>query len=339
MLILGWALAAGVWPGAASAAACDGYEPAFVRWIVPSRPGGGYDAYSRLLQPFLEQRLATRVRIENRPEAGGLVAANRIRDARPDGTTLGLLNASGLLAAHLAGRGAVPDPAVDFTPLARVVTNRMMLYTGRDSGISDIDDLVRTAIDRKVVVGVRDLGSAGFFVWPVAARALGIDYALVTGYVGSTARVLAAVRGEVDVIVQTADSVHAFVRSGELVPLLSLTDEAPDAATSVPGLADFARADAGPESQMAAVSALAAMLQAGRVVMAPPGLAEDLAACLSETVIAILTSEDLRARAREAGLGLEPAGGAEARAGIRWSAEAIKPFVPLVVAAIDHASR
>ena len=36
-----------------------------VNWIVPSKPGGGYDAYSRLLQPFLEEHLKARIVIAN----------------------------------------------------------------------------------------------------------------------------------------------------------------------------------------------------------------------------------------------------------------------------------
>ena len=109
-----------------------------IRWFVPSQAGGGYDAYSRLLQPFLERLLAAQVLVENRPDAGGIVAAMAIRDAPADGTTLGIINAAGLIAAHAIEAQIAPDPARDFTLLGQVVRNHMMVFTGRDSGLKDL---------------------------------------------------------------------------------------------------------------------------------------------------------------------------------------------------------
>ncbi|MCU0989769.1 MAG: tripartite tricarboxylate transporter substrate-binding protein, partial [Xanthomonadales bacterium] len=186
---------------------------------MPTRPGGGYDAYSRLLQPFLERALSARIVIENRPEAGGIVGALAIRDAAPDGRTLGIINASGLLAARAGDAGRAPDPASDFTVLASIVSNHVVLFSGRDSGIADVASLLRVAQTRPIVAGVRDAGSSSFYALPIAAALLGFDYELVTGYVGSASRTLAVMRGEVDIVVATFDSVQGPVRDGELVPL------------------------------------------------------------------------------------------------------------------------
>lgn len=340
-------LAAVVALGAASAplhADCPGLTGETVRWIVPTRPGGGYDAYSRLLQPFVERALSVRILIENRPEAGGIVGAMAIRDARPDGRTLGIINASGLLAANAVDAGRAPDPARDFTILASVVSNHIVLFTGRDSGIGDIDGLLRVAGHRAIVAGVRDAGSTSFYSLPVLASLLGFDYELVTGYVGSAARTLAVMRGEVDVVVGHLDSVQGQVQAGELLPLLQLTT-APGSGLEAPrlagpdGLARQRAAAAGRPADQAVedADALAALVGAGRLVVAPPGLAEPLAGCLDAILGETLGSAELSAAAQRARLGIDPLDGSAARDEVLKGAQALARFEPLVRAAVERA--
>jgi len=331
---------------------CPGLAGETLRWIVTTRPGGGYDAYSRLLQPFLERALSTRIVIENRPEAGGIVGALAIRDAAPDGRTLGIINASGLLAARAGGAGRAPDPASDFTILASIVSNHVVMFSGRDSGIADVAGLLRVAQTRPIVAGVRDAGSSSFYALPIAAALLGFDYELVTGYVGSAARTLAVMRGEVDIVVATFDSVQGPVRDGELVPLLQLTGvPAVDAENAAPGTLDAPRL-AGPDGlalQRAAATgrspeqaaeeaaALAALVGAGRLAVAPPGLPPELAACLDETLGTILGSAELRTAAERAQLGIQPRTGREALAEVLEGARALARFDSLVQAAVERA--
>jgi tripartite-type tricarboxylate transporter receptor subunit TctC len=313
-----------VWPGADEA--CAPLEGNTVRWIVPSVPGGGYDAYSRLIQPFLADALQTRVFIENRPEAGGIVAAMNLRDAPADGTTLGFVNASGLLAAGLDSDRALPDPGVDFSILARVVRNRMVLLAGSGSGISDFEQLAAVADTRPLVVGVRDTGSASFFAIPLSMDLLSFDYEVVTGYVGSTARVLAALRGEVDVIIQNFDSVARYIRNGELIPLLSIAG--PISFThdnglrrEIPALGGrdglavrrSAVSGLGPETAQQRAANLSHVIDAGRLVVAPAGLPVEIQACLESALSTIMTSPGLQQAALRESLELDFAPAGEAR--------------------------
>ncbi|MEJ8566445.1 tripartite tricarboxylate transporter substrate-binding protein [Elongatibacter sediminis] len=331
----------------AGATPCEMLADQTLRWVVPSKPGGGYDAYSRLIQPYLEQRLGARILIDNRPQAGGIVGAAAIRDARPDGRTLGFINAPGLLAAHVSGRQQAPDPSTDFTLLARVVSNRMLLFTGHDSGIGDAAELLRVAADRPVVAGTRDAGSASFFVFPIVAHHLGLDYAMVTGYVGSTARVHAAVRGEVDVIVQTLDSVMPYVVTGELRPLLWVSGAPADGssgplAVRVPGLSDFSsRLGEGNEGDGVAdvAAAVSSILLAGRTIVAPAGLPEAEAACLERAVMDVLKDPLLQQRAEASGLTLEPVGAEQAGRELREARRHMRTYAFLVRSVIDRTSR
>jgi len=338
-------------PAAAFAGTCKELDGTTLRWIVPNSPGGGYDTYSRLLQPFLAQELGATIVIENQPAAGGIVAAAAIRDAAPDGKTIGIINAAGLLAARLDG--STLNPATDFSVIARLLRNRIVLLTGRESGIDNLDQLLRVAERRPVVIGVRDAGSASIVAIPVIAELLGIEYALVTGYVGNSARILALARGEVDVIVQNLDSTRRFIQEGTVKPVLQVTGaqgrDAPE--TRDPVLAGIpvlggetgvaqqrARLQGRPVGQvLQRADSLAALVDAGRLIVAPKALPEPIRRCLEAAVGAVLRSPGLQAAAGRAGLGVEPADAADARADIRTAAEALETFAPLVRDAMRRA--
>lgn len=317
--------------------ACPSLNGEVLRWIVPTKPGGGYDAYSRLIQPFLEQKLAVQIRIENRPEAGGVVGALAIRDAPPDGRTLGIINASGLLAASAVEGSRAPDPAADYTVLGQVVSNQYFMFTGTASGITDINDLLTFAQSRPIIVGVRDAGSASFFSVPVMAELLGMDYELVSGYVGSAARQMALLRGEVDIIVGNFDSLSNQVRAGELIPLLQLT-AAGDNRRDLPrlggpeGMALLRSAESGwpPERAEQAADDLADIMEAGRLVVTPRNLPAALSECLETALGEVLQSADLLQAADRAQLSIDYQNSAVAYRGLAAGARGVDQFRDLI---------
>jgi tripartite-type tricarboxylate transporter receptor subunit TctC len=315
-----------------------------LNWIVPSGPGGGYDAYSRLLQPFLEAKLAARIIIENRPEAGGIVGALKIRDAAADGRTLGIVNASGLLAARSIEGSIAPDLVSEFSVIGRVTSNHYLLFSGRDSGLHNIDDLLQAGRTRPIVVGVRDAGSASFYVTPVTAKLLGFNYALVSGYSGGSARTLAVIRGEVDIVFGSLDSQRGQIKAGELVPLLQLNVPA-GSRLNLPrldgqhGLARQRAAATGmiPDEAEQASNDLAVILGAGRLVVGPRGLPIALFECLNTTLSEVLQSGEMQAAADRAQLHIDHEDGAAAYRGLLAAERGIKQFSPLIQAAIAQA--
>jgi len=334
-------------PGAASG--CPELQGAVIRWVVPTNPGGGYDRYSRLIEPFLEQSLDAEVVIENRSGAGGIVGSLAIQNAEADGRVMGIINASGLLAANAALKGRAPDPVQDYSILARVASNRMVVFTGRDSGISDLDALLKLSASRPVVAGVRDVGSAVFFALPITASLLGLDYSVVTGYQGSSSRVLAAIRGDIDIIVQNFDSVRSYVDSGELLPLLQIsspgTDEPKlDYPHAIPylggqdGIAATLAAErrASVDEAVEQASALSAIMSAGRLIVAPAGLPKALELCLQTNLMEVLVSRELNDAANKARLTIEPADAAKARSELLASLDSLSEFESLVRSAIEQ---
>ncbi|MGQ4556530.1 tripartite tricarboxylate transporter substrate-binding protein [Halobellus sp. GM3] len=66
------------------------YPSGDIDFIVPYSTGGGFDAYARLMAPYLEEELGTTVNVRNVTGGGGVVGATELSNADPDGHTLGI---------------------------------------------------------------------------------------------------------------------------------------------------------------------------------------------------------------------------------------------------------
>ena len=282
--------------------ACVGLTGARIRWVVPNAPGGGYDAETRLLEPFLERRLGADIVVDNQPGAGGITGARAIASAQPDGRTLGTIGVPGLLVATMLGNTDAPDPSRDFTVLGRISRSWHVWAAGRKSPLRSIHDVIARSATRPVAFALNEAGSASLV--GIAQALLGIGVDLVAGFTGTRSACLAAIRGDVDLVCFNYDTIRDLIASGDLVPLLQVSTApvAPDKVLEgVPvlggarGLA-VARASARAtdvERARAAANALIHVIGGGRIVVAPAHLPTALAECLSGALYATLTSADL----------------------------------------------
>jgi tripartite-type tricarboxylate transporter receptor subunit TctC len=298
--------------GDASPGACPAVAGQTIRFIVPNSAGGGYDIYARLLEPYLERALDSEIVVENRPGAGGRVAGRTVRDAAPNGRTLGILNATSLLVSELADDYSGLDPFENFTPIGRIARSEGVLATAAGSGLETIGSVAARGYQSPLLVGIVDVGSTSFVSVGVTSEILGVEVRYLAGYPGTREASLGLLRGEYDVGGFTLESVMDRITSGDLTPVLQISSEPLSdhpLLRDVPvlgGPAGFA-AEAmrargeDPARAFALAEALIGMYEAGRIVVGPPGLSADLAACLSEQLAAVADSDDFLAAAALAG--------------------------------------
>jgi tripartite-type tricarboxylate transporter receptor subunit TctC len=93
-----------------------------IRLLVGFPPGGGTDAVARLLGERLKDELGANVVVDNRPGAGGQLAAQMLKAAPADGNTLFLSHDHTISILPLVTKGAGFDPAQDFAPVAGFAT-------------------------------------------------------------------------------------------------------------------------------------------------------------------------------------------------------------------------
>ncbi len=129
--VLGAALLAlALGAGAVPAAVAQGGKP--IRILVGFPPGGGTDAIARVLADKLKDELDAPIIVENRPGAGGQIAAQALKAAAPDGTTLFISHDHTISILPLVLKNPGFEPAKDFAAVAGFATfvNALALSSG-----------------------------------------------------------------------------------------------------------------------------------------------------------------------------------------------------------------
>ena len=129
-------------------ARAQGFPSRPVRIVVTIGPGSAADILTRALAEEMGSRLGQSVVAENRPGAGGNIAADVVRRAEPDGHTL--------LMATVSTHGINPtlysripfDPVADFAPITLVATSPNVLVVHPDSPFRSVQDIVAAARQR-----------------------------------------------------------------------------------------------------------------------------------------------------------------------------------------------
>jgi len=120
-----------------------GYPNRVVKLVVPFPPGGLIDNAARLIGPELSKELGQPVVIENKPGAGGNLAAADVAKASPDGYTL--LMASAPLSISPALYKTLPYNPASIEPIAVLGQLPNVLMVNPESGINTVADLVKRA--------------------------------------------------------------------------------------------------------------------------------------------------------------------------------------------------
>jgi tripartite-type tricarboxylate transporter receptor subunit TctC len=180
-----------------------------------------------------------------------------------------------------------------------------------DSPFEHVEDLWSSGRATPVVMGITDVGGSGFVFTSVAAELLGLEVRYLPGYPGGPEYALGLMRAEFDVGGFSFESMRDRVEAGDLLPILQISD-APvsdhPALAGVPVLAGASgvaqRRAAARGADSAAVSAqaraLAELFEFGRVIVAPPGIPEDVAGCLAARLAAVAADSAFLAAASRA---------------------------------------
>ena len=134
-----------IWLSGVPVAAQSAYPDRPVRIIVTFAPGSATDITARVIAQKLSVAWGVAVTIENIPGSGGVVGADRIAKATPDGYTLGWI-ANGALTIAPALQGKLPyDFARDFAPISQVLVMSSIVAVNNDVPVKSLQELVAFA--------------------------------------------------------------------------------------------------------------------------------------------------------------------------------------------------
>lgn len=297
-----------------------------VRLVVPYEAGGGFDTYARGIAPYLEEQLGRTVAVENVPGAGGLIGANEVFSAEPDGTTIGLINYPGAVFAELTDTEGAEFDNSEWEVLGRIAGVNPVIYTGAGSPYDSAEAMLESS--EPVVFGLGGVGSDAYYGTIVIAEALGIPYDLVTGYAGSGEADAALIAGEVDASFNSLDSALPLIESGDATPVLYVGNEAPEELPDVSTVVDLAEGE-----QAGIMRALASIYDLERILVTAPGTPSGCVDQLSEALLAAMEDPDFQTDMEEAGRSLNILSGSEAQELVSQVGEQLDALRPLLQAA------
>jgi tripartite-type tricarboxylate transporter receptor subunit TctC len=208
-----------------------------VHIVVGGPPGGNTDIAARLASEKLSQVLGAPVVIENRPGAGGVVAAEFVKNAKPDGTVIGLVTASNTANETLM-RNKSYSLTADLEPVGLYVWLANVLIVTPSIPAKSVSDLV-TALKARAK---NDYASGGI---GSPGHLSGESFKLLTGvamthvpYKGAPPAVLSVITGETALMFATASAALPQIKGGKVQALAVTSQSRLAELPNVPTLAE-----------------------------------------------------------------------------------------------------
>jgi tripartite-type tricarboxylate transporter receptor subunit TctC len=195
----------------------DAWPTQTVRLIAPSGPGGNPDVLARLLAEKLSSKFGKPFIVENMPGAGGILAANLVAKAPPDGHTV-MFGDSGNMAINPALNPNLGyDPIKDFAPVTALVSLPTIMSANPNVPASTLDEFIALAKKQpgKMSYGSAGAGSIHHLTMAIFAERTGIEF-LHVPYRGGSAMVNGLLTGEIQVGWSGIPNVIELIASGKL---------------------------------------------------------------------------------------------------------------------------
>jgi tripartite-type tricarboxylate transporter receptor subunit TctC len=229
-LLLGLASAAAT--SALPARASDAYPTRPIRIVVPYGPGGATDLVSRLIADKLSQALKQPVVVENKPGANGVIGADFVARAAPDGYTL-LFPAGSVLALSPLLYKTNFDPIKSFAPISMVASWSLLLIANPNvpaTNAKELIDLIRSGKRQTSFAS----GTSGYSLMCEQLKLLVNAPELINvPYNGSGPQTQAVIGGQTDLMIDTFSSLK-MIRAGKLRALGLFSDKRSPTLPDVP---------------------------------------------------------------------------------------------------------
>ncbi len=266
-----------------AARAEPGYPNRPVRIIVPYGPGGVADTTMRIIADKLGQKLGQQFIIDNRPGAGGIVAAKAAATAAPDGYLLHVTGNGTAIATSLF-RQLPYDVLRDFTPITITAFFDLIVATKAGGPLQTIDDILAAARRNpgKLNFGTIAPGSTQNLSAELFKSAADIDVAVVT-YRTTPELVTALLRDDVQVGFDYYAGFNAAVREGQIKAVATTGEKRTPALAAVPTVE---------ESGLPGY-----VVESWNALSGPSGIPDDIVRLLNRAINEVLQLPEVREKA------------------------------------------
>jgi tripartite-type tricarboxylate transporter receptor subunit TctC len=224
---------------AAMGAIAQDYPTRTVTMIVPYAAGGPTDTVARVLAQAMTKPMGQTVVVENKPSAGGLVGAETVKNAKPDGYTI-LIHHIGMATTPTLYRQALRfDPLKDFEYIGLVNEVPMTLIGKPGFPPKDLKELVAymKANKDKVTYANAGVGAASHLCGMLFMSAVGVDV-LTVPYKGTGPAMNDLLGGQVDFMCDQTTSTTGQIKGGKVKVYGVTSDKRVASLPDIPTLAE-----------------------------------------------------------------------------------------------------
>jgi tripartite-type tricarboxylate transporter receptor subunit TctC len=279
-----------------------------IRMIIAFPPGGPTDIVARIVAQKLGEQLGQQVLVDNRPGAGGNIAAELAARATPDGYTI-FYNTSAIVIGPALYAKVNYDTVKDFVPVALTATVPLVLLVHPSVPVKTPRDLVELG---KAKPGTLNYSSSGIGTITHLAAALLAERTGITvqhvPYKGSAPALVDLVGGQVQFMIDTINTGLPYVRDGRLRAVAVATIKRSSVLPDLPTLDETLL----PGFEMSAWQG----------VVVPAGTPMAVVERLNAELNKVMASPDVRSRL--ALQGAEPLGGTSAEYAAYMQSESVK---------------
>lgn len=224
----------------AQAQSVDNYPEKLIKLVAPYPPGGATDMFARLVAQNLQQTWGQNVVVENKPGASGVIGADSVSRAAPDGYTLvvGAVSLHTILPSLLENMHKAQE---NLTPVSTLANLPSYIVVPASSPAKNIDELIKMISEAP---GKYTYGSAGpgtsQHVFPELFKQEAKLDILHVPYKGSGAMVVDLLAGRIDMVIEQGPAVLSHIRDGSLRALAATTKQRTTELPDVPTLDESA---------------------------------------------------------------------------------------------------
>jgi len=253
-----------------------------VRVVLPTAAGSLSDSLTRLVFSKVSETLGQQFIVDNRPGAGGLIGAEAVAKAPPDGYTLMVAVNSIMVVNPFLYSKVAYDPIRDFEPVSMLVRISEVLIVNPSLGVKTLDEFVRLAKarPRQITYASGGNGHVTHLMMELFQQKAGIQLVHVP-YKGPSPAMQAMISGEVDALNVGIGLARPHIASGKVLALAKTGMPAKDALPAVPALTMFY-----PDAEYIPWQA----------VFAPKGVSNEIVTKLNMEIGKALASPDIRTR-------------------------------------------
>ena len=200
----------------ASLASAQDYPAKPILFLMPLQAGSAVDVMVRIVAEKMSANMGRQIVVENQPGAAGMIGAERVKKAAPDGYTVGVLNDS-ILTMIPNVRPVAYDPVKDFTPVGVIAGITWVLVANNDLPVRTVGELVAYAKARpgKLDYSSGGIGSPQHVAMEAFKAATGI-YMVHIPYRGATQAAVDVISNQVQVHFSAVSIVQPYITAGRV---------------------------------------------------------------------------------------------------------------------------